>query len=393
MILLKIKKYQKMSNSILLTENLEPIINIVNDFSKSPLTQLTIPYEMTNRQRSVIYDMAKELNIYAKSYELSNSKNKKMMLKKTPFETLSQIFPDRDEIDMFSRFSGIPFPCPIQEYIEYYINLYDELFNVKRLYDLFIDDIQHLSFKKEVSDLCDKISDIIKSNKEYQIFLTQKYKQDDMIRIKDIYNISNIGKHFISIDIKSANFTMLRQYCPTIFKTSDGKLLSWQEFIQKLTKSKFLVESKYFRELCFGKIGFAKKSKVLQEIYMDNIQKKIDQLNLDLKIVIKCGDELVYQISDVELLLNQIDLIKKTIGDDIINLHLRVFSIDQITTHNYFIKKFIWTNEPHVPIEFKCVPKIFYPQLIKIYKKQPLCKIDLSFIYEGVLAEFTVPLS
>jgi hypothetical protein len=226
---------------------------------------------------------------------------------------------------------------------------------------------------------------------------------------KDVYNMSNINKCFLSVDMKSGNFTALRDTCPSIFidPLEDGRILNWYEFVKQFTKSEFLAKSKYFRELIFGMTGFIGKANILQEIYMDKIHNIIDEWsksNLDIELKMKAGDELVYEIKDTELFLSKLDSLKERIGkDDLNKLHFRLFKVNSVDEKPYFVKTFIyntdWFDELGIlkesskltlkdKIEFKKVPKYFMPQVIKWYNKEQIQDEDLIFMHEGIMAKY-----
>lgn len=107
--------------------------------------------------------------------------------------------------------------------------------------------------------------------------MNTKLKGIDTRQKYDIYNIANSGKIFLSIDIIQANFTILRDLCPSIF-VKDSKVLSWYKFVKNLTKSEFIAKSKYFRELVFGNTGFIGKSGTYQEIFIDTIHNLVCEM-------------------------------------------------------------------------------------------------------------------
>ena len=65
---------------------------------------------------------------------------------------------------------------------------------------------------------------------------------------KDIFKPSNDGKLFISIDMRKANFSALKNYDSGIFDSVD----TWEEFISRYTDNKHIINSKYIRQVILG---------------------------------------------------------------------------------------------------------------------------------------------
>ena len=272
------------------------------------------------------------------------------------------------------------------------------------MWDLFDQESEHMSLHTEAMDVSKKIRDTFVQNVEYVKMLASPFKGVDMKLNKDIYGIHNICKFFLSLDIKTANFTMLRKVCPSLFTTSQGELITWYQFVKQFTTSNFIYHSKYFRELVFGMTGFISKSTTLQEILMDMVHKNVLKWSMatgiSLNLKMKCGDEIVYELSDHENVIRSIDLLKDLIGQDVCqDLHIQIFRVDQIEPKLFFMKTFVYNSDWNIDvnqgahshksqIEFKKVPKFFMPQVIKWYQKLPIQYEDLIFMHEGIDAQY-----
>src|SRR5579872_1240120 len=275
------------------------ILSYVKQFADDKLgDSYIIPFELTSKQRSIVHEYVKAnvTGVTTESIILKSSPNKMIRLIRcdSDLNNSDQMRePTTDEVDMFIRFSGAPIPCPHNEYISYFVNLYDSMFNTIDQWELFNKEIQYLPIKKEAADAMKQIHIAIAQNTDYKTMMRTDFKKPKDISKKHIYTISGIGKHFLSIDIRMANFTMLRKYCESVFRpdvtdmtntnnmnnvvdnTDEQRLLSWYQFVKKFTKSDFIAKSKHFREVCFGDLGFAGKANILQSIYMDDIHNKV----------------------------------------------------------------------------------------------------------------------
>jgi hypothetical protein len=389
--------------------DLVPVIKTIDEF----LTGIhgdsyDIPYELTNKQRSVVHELIKRHGLYSESIVLKGSNNEKIrILKLKPDIVDEKNTPiTYDLVDMFARFSGAHFPCTDPQTAEYYVDLFDCIFGTRTLWDLFVNENDRISLIKEATDVSKKINDVFLRNAEYKKLLDTKLKGVETRLKKDVYNISNVGKVFVSFDMKTANFTALCDSCPSLFTKVDGTLMTWYEFVKQYTKSEFIAKSKYFRELCFGMTGFISKAATLQEIFMDDVHTRVlgiaEQVGISMTPRMKSGDENLYELTDPDKFIESIDNFKAALSDKISKLHIRVYVLEQIENKNYFLKKFSFNTDWYdsngrlktdpapfkSKIEFKCVPKHFMPQIIRWYKKEKIQDEDLIFMHDRIKARF-----
>lgn len=418
-----------------------PIFKIVDEFASTTFQQrFEIPFELTNKQRSAVHEYIKQKGLYSESIQLKGSSNKKIAVcrheqveKKTKttimkhFDSLSfdtdnkqatesasvEDTPDTSDfssnlatrtenIDFFAQYTRAPFPCPSPDYVDYYVKLFDPFFDTVQMWDLFNKESKRLILRKEAADASRKIRDAFSQNKEYVKMMELRLKGVETKMKKDVYSIPNISKYFLSIDIKTANFTVLRKSCPSLFTSQQGDLMSWQQFVKQFTDSEFICQSKYFRELVFGMTGFINKAGILQEILMDKVHQSVMDWSsisgVTLTPRMKCGDENVYEVSDPETVITQIASLRSAIGPEVDNLHFRIFRVDQIEQKVFFVKTFLYNSDwEHVEkesrslkskIEFKKVPKFFMPQVIKWYRHEKIQDEDLIFMHEGIIAQY-----
>lgn len=307
-----------------------------------------------------------------------------------------------ENIDFFAQYTRAPFPCASPDYVDYYVKLFDPFYDTVSMWELFLDESKRLILRKEAADASKKIRDAFAKNTEYVKMMDMRLKGVETKMKKDVYSIPNIGKYFLSIDIRTANFTVLRKACPTLFTNKQGELMSWYQFVKQFTESEFICRSKYFRELVFGMTGFIGKAATLQEILMDKVHKTVcawsTMTGNQLIPRMKCGDENVYELEDYESMVSMIDSLKEALTPEVCqDLHFRIFRVDQIETKIFFVKTFMYNSDWDAShesrslkqkIEFKKVPKFFMPQIIKWYQKKPIQDEDLIFMHEGIMAQY-----
>jgi len=394
-------------------EDFKCIVSHIEKFAISTDDSYLIPFELTKQTRSNVHRYVNAhftgIGITSEGITLLGSANKKILLKRVLIDELSKLNessnltpkmrkPTDDEINMFISYTNIPIPCHHFQHIEYFIELYDKMYGSIAKWKQFVQEIQTMSLKKEADSAMGRICSTISQNNEYKEMMKQVVKGPGERFKKDVYRISSIGKYFVSVDVRQGNFTMLCDKCPNIFRTENG-LMTWFDFVKQFTKSDFIAKSKFFREICFGRMGFSKRSNTLLEIYIDNVHKKIEEWSThnegQLVLRMKAGDELVYELPDHDSFLNLLDSLKETLGDNLNNLHIRVFKVEQIEQKNYFLKTFSYNTDwsrgdkdMHSMIEFKCVPKSFMPQIIKWLNHEKIEDRDLLFMHDGILCGY-----
>jgi len=151
------------------------------------------------------------------------------------------------------------FSLPIQilqnPYFEYYKNLYDNVYNSNEKYKLFQNTVntlgsieQFFSKTKRVLDsIIDEIS-ILEVYKKFNTDILEDYNVKLNIPKQDIYNQSNDGRYFLSIDLKKANYNALKFYDKGLVLDTNN----YNEFISKYTDLEYIKQSKYIRQVIYG---------------------------------------------------------------------------------------------------------------------------------------------
>lgn len=288
-----------------------------------------------------------------------------------------------DLIKYYSKYSSIPIPINNPEYLEYYVNILDKYYNAKIELNLLIEDVVKIGslekLKKETNKTVRNVVENIKLNAEFKNLSEKKSKllSDNDLKLcsrGNHYNCQNAGHNFISIDMKTANYNIFRYYCPTIF---EGKL--WGEYLSKFTDSKYLLNSKFLREVIFSHLGYGQMSQ-LPIIFLNMVHKTIESTDflLLLEKIYCWNDELIYKIKDVdnfdynklmELINNMHNMKYKDM------FHIRYYNLHQIGKYDYYVKEYKINKKP----ELKCIPRNFIAQCIKHYECLPINRIDMKF--------------
>ena len=209
-------------------------------------------------------------------------------------------------------------------------------------------------------------------------------------------NQSNIGKFFISVDLKKANFQVLNKIDKEILLNSS----SYKNFIEHFTDSEYIANSKYFRNVVFGMMN-PKRHITAEKYFITQIYKKVIEefpYFAD-KCVSLSNDEMIFRVEFLFYndkltcfaLRKNIEKIAKEIGFDVHVefFHLRaynlVFKESRSVRKTFFMKDYFCTDG-----KFKLigVPLQYHSICYKLYKGKELTEPDYHFDYEGMNARF-----
>ena len=301
----------------------------------------------------------------------------------------------------------LPIPLINEKYFFYHLGLYQEDYNSLEYYFELLDMIGKKyggdcnKFLEDYYNVRDKIITTIVESEAFQKFNTMDM---NVFTIKDrlnitsdnIYNNDNIGKFFISIDLKKANFQTLRNIDKDIVFGAD----TYEEFIGKFTDLDYIKESKHARQVIFGKCN-PKRHITAEKYFIMQIYKKvIEQFpHLSDKCVSLSNDGMIFNVDFLRYndkltcfsLKKDIQTIAKEIGFDVHVefFHLKgynlVFKEIRSIRKTFFMKDYFCTDGKFKMIG---VPLQYHSIAYKLYKGKELSEIDYHFDYEGMDARF-----
>ena len=298
-------------------------------------------------------------------------------------------------------------PLINEKYFFYHLALYQEDYNSLEYYFELLDMIGKKyggdcnKFLEDYYNVRDKIITTIVESEAFQKFNTMDMnvftiKDRPNITSDNIYNNDNIGKFFISIDLKKANFQTLRNIDKDIVFGAD----TYEEFIGKFTDLDYIKESKYTRQVIWGKCN-PKRHITAEKYFIIQIYKKvIEQFpHLSNKCVSLSNDEMIFNVEFLRYndkltcfsLKKDIQTIAKEIGFDVHVefFHLKgynlVFKESRSIRKTFFMKDYFCTDGKFKMIG---VPLQYHSIAYKLYKGKELSEIDYHFDYEGMDARF-----
>lgn len=340
---------------------------------------------LNSKQRANLYEIVNEKYpiIGIVSVPALGVPEKKLIFSKIKNESKNKI--TYEAINFFSTYSRTHIPVHNQEYLQYYLDNMNKYFNCNIQYCLFLEDLENMEFyqlRKEATVVMKKIGEYIKNNEEYQKFIGNQSSvviPHGLVCHSNLYSEINANKFLISIDVRSANFTTLKHFCPSVTD------LTWVEFVSQFTKSKFLIQSKQFREVIFGELGNNKINK-LPLLFIAEVAKFVSEnakYNICMKKVFCSNDEIVYEVvSGTDFNISEFT---KNINELKPNyFRIEMYKLVQLGKLPYFVKEHIDGKR-----EFKNIHKKFLMQCIKYYEQKEVIELDRKFTDEyGLIATF-----
>lgn len=271
-----------------------------------------------------------------------------------------------------------------------------ELMGYKKEYNEFVHFVESTFQNEEeyfayYNELKDKIIDFIKNSEAYNALQEDaSFCKKPSLNIKkgDTYKESCIGKEFLSIDMKKANFSALVKYgksCGKDFFSS----YDYEKFVKQFTPHEYFAKSKYIRQVVFGNcnpkrqiayetslmsdlLTFMTRDSTITGLTMEDAYSlNSDEIIFD--ITNKNNDELVYKLKKLLSTTEMYDL----------PLRLEKFQIGKLEGTKAYVKLF-----EDGKYELKCVNPYEAPFVYRYMKGEPPTKLDKYFMYEERLARF-----
>lgn len=252
-------------------------------------------------------------------------------------------------------------------------------------------------------DYCAKVRDAaifgVMDTDEYKKFNSEdmsKWSVDPSVpKIGEhsIYNHECRGNFFISVDLKKANFQALKWAGVIDDDTYD-------DFIKKFGGDDYISNSKYLRQVIFGKMNPGRtitvEKHLMGKIYcliheqMETIGYSFYSFNSD-ELIFKKSDfgDSNFSMLDMD---NVVSKVREELGLDVRCECILVGELDIVNANGNKVDAYIKLNTLTNEETLKKASTTFYPQIYKIWKSTPIDKKDLIFFFEDQLATFNEPL-
>lgn len=267
---------------------------------------------------------------------------------------------------------------PDYAHFDYYIDQLSKLERWKNIKDLIklyeeaeekYGELYEFRFKKAT-----EIINFLKSTRAYNEL------QDDNL-LPDLPTTKNFeyseDKKYISIDIKKANWVVLKSYDPD-FAPELGD--SYEDFISKFDVPEIFNHSKQLRQFIFGNINPKRQYKA-QRVIIERLLNRYKHLGLDIACV--KNDEVIYsfeKFSQIEEILNTIDKNQ---------FKTKLFTVKRI--EDFRINTYLSETGENLYKEMVgCNGNLFFLYLKKYVLNEPIDIRDLYFKMDGNIAIWNV---
>lgn len=305
--------------------------------------------------------------------------------------------------DLANRFVSdykLPIQLTDEKYFFYFLNLYEKdyksLTKYRELCKL-INERYYESpklFLEKYYEVRDNIIKTVENSEAYQKFNTMDMscfaiQNKKNITSNNIYNETNVGKLFVSFDLKKANFQALRYVDPEIVMNVN----TYENFIHKFTDLGYIAESKYFRQVIFGRMNL-KRHITVEKYIIDKIYEELVNVYKMENCVSMSNDELIFDVTGKdEFEVKMSSEIKKRfiksmmnfdLNFEVFTLHRVQLSCDKFQRSPYYYKQY-GVDEKRNPIgKLMCVPMNYFAIVYKLFNCLPLQEEDYHFDYEGL---------
>jgi hypothetical protein len=298
----------------------------------------------------------------------------------------------------FAKDIGTPIKIFVEPYFSNMLDLYEEHYGARTKWNQFMLLLENFDSDQAYFAYYNKVKDdainYLANNKAMQYFC-QNTTFDFTPQFKgypanSIYKPTNIGKHFVSIDMVKGNFTALRHYNPEIV----GGKETYDQFIGMFTEYEYIIKSKYIRQVIFGNQN-PKRQTAYERVLMEQVLSEIFARTKILgKNVAYLGtDEIVLDVTDyiidgqldskfLEMLNRALDFVRQH-G---INVRNEYFHLYRVKGTSGYMRKYEFETA-HKGVDFKCVEADEMPFVIRAYKNESIREDDMVFIYNDKLAK------
>lgn len=319
---------------------------------------------------------------------------------------------NRDVIAFRRRFVkdfNLPINLVESPFFEYYMDRYDifpkeDYFNCCDIINKQFDGNKE-AWLNHYAQIRDNIITTIENSDAYNKFNNVDLKEwkQPVFTVGDynIYNCNNVGKFFISIDLKKANFQTLKWFDKDIVLGAD----TYEELMEKFGGDEYFKKSKYTRQVIFGKLN-PKRTIYFEKYLIGTIFSHpgnylFRSLYDNAQLITVKSDEIVFEIDTLTMLpkfdknfLNFLkDDIKKNNGLDV---SVEAFKLSRIVCENHngntvdgYVRTFYLDDNRK---DLKNVSSIFFPQIYAFANNLEINDMDLYFRAEDQTAMFLQPL-
>lgn len=286
---------------------------------------------------------------------------------------------------------------PVQIFQEplfsYYMGELDEHFGTKQKIQMLMGVVETLGgeegFFAESNRVKDSIIKAVQATETYSALqknTLDNYNIGKGVKQQDIYTMNNVGKTFISIDLKHANFNVFKMFDPELVLYFD----TYEDLVGSITKFDYFKKSKYLRQVIFGNLLPKRQQKLQKWVISRIITVLHEHVGIPMEdFVTSSSDEVVFVIDpkDAESLVKKVETkLAKTVMTFEYSTWVKVdaFTLTSIGGRKFFAKESCIGNN----VDFKSIQSYFFMQVYKKYLNKPINEMDKKFFFDGMIATF-----
>ena len=200
----------------------------------------------------------------------------------------------------------------------------------------------------------------------------------------NIYHDDFLGKALVSVDLKNANFNVIR----LLGLGEELNAHSYEDWMKEVTPFPYFQQAKGLRQVVFGHLQ-PKRQQRLQKYVMGVLAAPI--IKEGGIILSSSSDELIIEGLNADKVQSLIS--GAALARDIPQNFWRTecFILQKIIPDQSFYLRASVDLEGKAKQDFKMVPSFMMPQVYKAFIKQEVQEEDLVFLHEGKLSRFLTP--
>lgn len=294
----------------------------------------------------------------------------------------------------FCKDCNIPMSVYDNPYFMQRLEILNPLYQCELAFEFFCLELEKFANEQEYFEFYNEIKDRviadIRNQPEYNTFVNTICKCNPLYPKKNLYSDVNDGKWFVSLDMKKANFSVLRYWSKTIFNNCE----TWEDFMRQYTDSSHIIGSKYIRQVILGACNPGKQIKYEHFLMNDLLGIMLQHLNDNYEVYSLGEDEIILSLNKKDNFYDVYDEIHQIISKSEISdfIRISVFKLEKIRGIDGWLKRIYNNNGDFNKVDFKCVSSEIFHQVVKYYTFQEIEDSDLVFYHNGKLAKFLEPI-
>ncbi len=287
----------------------------------------------------------------------------------------------------FVKDNNLPITVYHEPYFTERLIILDRMFDCVRKFELFCNELENFDNEQDYfaryNEIKDEVIEYLKAKDEFNVFVNDNFfaKVQHNYPKNNLYSPANLNKKFISIDMKKANFSALRNYDPDIVDRKNA----WEDFLREFTSIEHILNSKYIRQVILGACN--PKKQIQYETYlMHELMQFISHNVPDVEVLSLGVDEIIlYYPNNVESL----EKIRWCVEHHVVGWMTRIEEFELLSLcNNGYVKRNIYNADD---VTFKCVDAETFHQYVKLFYGDEITENDKVFYHNGLLAKFLAP--